>query len=107
MLLAIDIGNTNIKLGLYNGEERIHVWRMRTERGKLTDEYAVTVHNLFELHEVDMRKVDGCAISSVVPQLTGIWTELSRRYLDLEPVVIGPGVKVGMRLLIDTPRELG
>lgn len=107
MLLAIDIGNTNIKLGLYQGQERLFVWRMRTERDKLTDEYAVTVHNLFELHGLDMESVDGCAISCVVPQLTAVWTELSRRYLKVEPVVIGPGIKVGMRLLIDTPRELG
>lgn len=107
MLLAIDIGNTNIKLGLYHGQERRYVWRMRTERDKLTDEYAVTVHNLFELHGLDMAEVDGCAISCVVPQLTGVWTELVGRYLGIEPVVVGPGIKVGMRLLIDTPRELG
>jgi type III pantothenate kinase len=107
MLLAIDIGNTNIKLGLYDGERRLEVWRLATDRQRLTDEYAVLVHNLFELGGYDWAAVRGCAISCVVPPLTEVWTDLARRYLNVEPVVIGPGVKTGMRLLIDTPRELG
>jgi len=107
MLLAIDIGNTNIKLGLYRGDERVVVWRIATERHRLTDEYAVVIRNLFALHDYDMRAVSGCAISCVVPTLTDVFVDLARQYLQVEPVVIGPGVKTGMRLLIDTPRELG
>jgi type III pantothenate kinase len=107
MLLAIDIGNTNIKLGLYNGAELAVVWRLSTDRTKLTDEYAVVVHNLFDLRGYDLQDVQGCAISCVVPQLSEVFIELSRQYLGVEPIVIGPGVKTGMRLLIDTPRELG
>src|SRR3712207_4204253 len=107
MLLAIDIGNTNIKLGLYDGAERVVVWRIVTDRQRLTDEYAVLVRNLFELHGKDLSIVRGCAMSCVVPPLTGVFVDLARRYLDVEPIVVGPGVKTGMRLLIDTPRELG
>lgn len=107
MLLAIDIGNTNIKLGLYNGADLIMVWRLSTERRKLADEYAVLVHNLFELSGYHLNSVQGCAISCVVPPLTSVWTSLARTYLHVEPVVIGPGIKTEMRLLIDTPRELG
>jgi type III pantothenate kinase len=107
MLLAIDIGNTNIKFGLYDGDTRVEVWRISTERHKLTDDYAVIVHNLFALRKYDLALVRGCAISCVVPPLTAVFIELSRNYLGVEPIVIGPGVKTGMRLLIDTPRELG
>jgi type III pantothenate kinase len=107
MLLAIDIGNTNIKLGLYNGDERIRVWRIVTDRHKLTDEYAVLIQNLFALYGHDPAMIKGCAMASVVPPLTNVFVDLAKRYLQVEPVVVGPGVKTGMRLLIDTPRELG
>jgi type III pantothenate kinase len=107
MLLAIDIGNTHIKLGLYDGAERIVVWRIATDRQKLTDEYAVIVHNLFALQNIDMQRVRGCALSCVVPALTDVFCDLARTYLGVEPLVIGPGVKTGLRLMIDTPRELG
>jgi type III pantothenate kinase len=107
MLLTIDIGNTNIKLGLYNGAEQVVVWRISTDRQRLTDEYAVLIRNLFALQGHDLSIVHGCAISCVVPVLTGVFVDLARRYLGIEPVVVGPGVKTGMRLLIDTPRELG
>jgi type III pantothenate kinase len=107
MLLAIDIGNTNIKLGLYRADERVVVWRIATDRHRLTDEYAVLIRNLFALHDYNMHTVTGCAISCVVPALNDVFADLARQYLQVEPVVIGPGVKTGMRLLIDTPRELG
>ncbi len=107
MLLAIDIGNTNIKLGLYRDDERVVVWRIATDRHRSTDEYAVLVRNLFALHNYDMRAVSGCAISCVVPALNDVFVDLARQYLQVEPIMIGPGVKTGMRLLIDTPRELG
>lgn len=107
MLLAFDIGNTNIKLGLFDGEELAYYWRIATERQRLTDEYAVVVLNLLAQRGITLDAVHGCAISCVVPPLTGVFTELARGYLQVEPVVIGPGTKMGMRLLVETPRELG
>ncbi len=107
MLITIDIGNTNTKIAAYVGSNRVAHWRLSTQRHKLTDEYAVLVRSLFELQGIDITQIEGCAISCVVPPLTGVFTELSRSYLNVEPVVIGPGIKTGMRLLIDTPRELG
>jgi type III pantothenate kinase len=107
MLLAIDIGNTNIKLGLYDGDQRVVVWRIATERHRLTDDYAVVIRNLFALRGYDIGTVHGCAISCVVPSLSDVFAELARQYLHVEPVLLGPGIKTGMRLLIDTPRELG
>ncbi|GAB4197155.1 MAG: type III pantothenate kinase [Roseiflexaceae bacterium] len=107
MLLTIDIGNTNIKLGVYDGERLISHWRLSTERLRLADEYAVLINNLFTMEGIDIRAVQGCAISCVVPPLTGQFRELCRHHLRLEPVMLGPGVETGLRYLIDTPRELG
>jgi type III pantothenate kinase len=107
MLLTIDIGNTNIKLGVYDDERLIKPWRVATERLKLADEYAVLIRNLFVMAGLDIRAVRGCAISCVVPPLTGQFLELSRNYLDVEPVIVGSQIKTGMRYLIDNPAELG
>jgi type III pantothenate kinase len=107
MLLTIDIGNTNIKIGVYEGERLLANWRMATERLKLADEYAVLISNLFALAGLDMRGVAGCGISCVVPPLTSQFRRLSRDYLKVEPVIIGPGVETGLRYAIDTPNELG
>lgn len=107
MLLTIDIGNTNIKLGVYQGEQLLANWRVATERLKLADEYAALLHNLFALAGLNLRAVTGCAISCVVPPLTGQFRRLSHEYLGVEPVIIGPGVETGLRYLIDTPAELG
>ncbi|HEY1015427.1 MAG TPA: type III pantothenate kinase [Herpetosiphonaceae bacterium] len=107
MLITIDIGNTNTKIAAYQQDEMVAHWRLATQRHKLTDEYAVLVRSLFDLRGISISQIEGCAISCVVPPLTGVFTELSRSYLNVEPVVLGPGIKTGMRLLIDTPRELG
>ncbi len=107
MLLTIDIGNTNIKFGLYHGDHLVDHWRVATDRLRLADEYAVLVRNLFALRQIDIAQIEGCAISCVVPPLNKQFRDLARRYLNVEPVVIGPGVETGLRYLIDTPGELG
>lgn len=107
MLLAIDIGNTNIKLGVYDGTQLVTQWRVTTERHKLADEYAVLVHNLFAMQGLTTSQVRGCSISCVVPPLTMQFRYLCRHYLNLEPVMIGPGIQTGLRYQIDSPHELG
>jgi type III pantothenate kinase len=107
MLLTIDIGNTNIKFGVYEGKQLLADWRVVTERLKLADEYAVLITNLFGLTGLDRRDIHGCAISCVVPPLTAQFRRLSHDYLHTEPVIIGPGVETGLRYSIDTPHELG
>ncbi|HEX9370987.1 MAG TPA: type III pantothenate kinase [Roseiflexaceae bacterium] len=107
MLVTIDIGNTNIKIGVYQGERLLAHWRMATERLKLADEYAVLIHSLFELAGLDVRAVEGCALSCVVPPLSSQFRILSQSYLDVEPVIVGPGTATGLRYLIDTPDQLG
>lgn len=108
MLLTIDVGNTNIKLGLYQGERLITNWRLVTERFKLADEYAVLVRNLLGMKALDMGQITGCAISCVVPPLSGQFGDLARRYLGMEPVVVSSTVQTGLTYLVDPPHhELG
>jgi type III pantothenate kinase len=107
MLLTIDIGNTNIKLGVFEGERLAAHWRIATERHRLADEYAVMIDSLFELAGLKLREVSGCAISCVVPPLMSQFRALCQDYVGVEPVIIGPGVETGLRYLIDTPDQLG
>lgn len=107
MLLTIDVGNTNIKIGLYEGKTLGSRWRISTERHKLVDEYAVLVHSLLNMQNLTADAITGAALSCVVPPLTSVFIDLCREYLGCEPVVVGPGIKTGIRLMIDTPRELG
>lgn len=107
MLLVIDIGNTNIKLGVYEGTRLACHWRIATERLKLADEYAALMNALFAMGGLEPRQISGCAIACVVPPLTGEFRALARNYLQVEPVIVGPGVATGLRYQIDTPNELG
>jgi type III pantothenate kinase len=107
MLLCIDIGNTNIKLGLFDGEEMCCHWRIATDRSRLADEYAMLLLNLFTAQGISTHQITGCAISSVVPGLTPAFGELAQRYLNTEPLIIGPGVVTGMAIHTDIPAEVG
>ncbi|NJP04487.1 MAG: type III pantothenate kinase [Chloroflexaceae bacterium] len=107
MLLTVDIGNTNIKLGVYDHDTLVAYWRIVTDRCKLADEYAVLVHNLLKMSHLDMSSLRGCVISCVVPPLTSQFRDLAQRYLQVEPIVLGLHVETGLRYLVDTPNELG
>lgn len=107
MLLAIDVGNTNIVYGLFEGERLVHQFRVESSRHRTADEYAVVIRQLLAMRQVEPRDVSGAIVASVVPSLTEPMLELVRRAFDLEPVVIGPGVRTGMAILYDNPREVG
>ncbi|MDR3573098.1 MAG: type III pantothenate kinase [Anaerolineaceae bacterium] len=107
MLLCIDIGNTNIKLGLFDGEQLCCHWRIATERTRLTDEYAVLILSLIRSEGLTPKTISGIAISSVVPALAQVFTELSQQYLHQEPLILVPGVKTGMRVNTEFPEEVG
>jgi type III pantothenate kinase len=106
-LLCIDIGNTNIVLGLYDGEELVTHWRIATEHGRMPDEYGVLLLALFAQRGFSAADILGIAISSVVPPVTGVFEELCRGAFDQEPLVVGAGVKTGVRIRYDSPREVG
>jgi len=107
MLLAIDIGNTHTVLGVYQDEEMVAHWRVRTERERTSDELGVLLSNLFANSTVPMGAIEGVIISSVVPPINTTFGRLCRRYFHQEPLFVGPGIKTGMPILYDNPREVG
>ena len=107
MLLCIDIGNTNIKLGLYEGEKLVTHWRIYTDEHKLADEYAVLLLSLFKSEDIKNEAISGCAISSVVPELTIAFRDLVRRHLNLEPVIVGNVKRPVIHINTSNPKEVG
>jgi type III pantothenate kinase len=107
VLLAIDVGNTQSHLGLFNGSDLVEHWRFATHSEATADELAVRVSSLLELRGLEAGAVDGSIVSSVVPQLTPEYFAMSERYLSGECVLLGPGVKTGMSIQLDNPHELG
>jgi len=107
MLLVIDVGNTNTVLGMYQGEELKRSWRITTDKSRTVDEYAMLIHDLFQLAEISFAEIRHVVISCVVPPLLATLEGLCRDYFKLRPVVVGPGVKTGMPILYDNPREVG
>ena len=107
VLLCVDIGNTNIVLGLYDGEELVTHWRIATDHQKMADEYAMLILDLFQRAGQDPAGVGGLVIASVVPPLTSTFEELFRRYLGHEPLVVKASTHSGVRILLDSPQELG
>lgn len=107
MLLAIDIGNTNIHLGLWSGNRWSVSWRARTVENKMPDEYAVLVRNFLGSADVGYGAVSGVIISSVVPPLTLAFSELVRRYIEVEPLVVTHKTQTGVKIAIDQPEQAG
>jgi type III pantothenate kinase len=107
MLLIVDIGNTNIVLGLHRDGEWIAHWRIASDRARMPDEYAILIKSLFDFKGLNWEDVSGVALASVVPPLTGTFVEMCQRYLDLNPLVVTSGVKTGVQVLIDHPAEVG
>jgi len=107
MLLTIDIGNTNIAFGVFE-EERMHAtWSIATDIRKTADEYAVLLLNLLPREGLTFADIDSVVICNVVPPLEPIFEELSERYSGVSPLIVGPGVKTGVRICADNPREVG
>ncbi len=107
MLLCIDIGNTNIKLGLFKNDEMVHRWRISTGRTNLADEYGVLIGDLFDSRGFSIHEITGCAICSVVPNLTQEFIEMSDKYFLLPATIYGPGMNIGMKINTDYPNEVG
>ena len=107
MLLCIDIGNTNITLGLYQGEELGPRWRLATDHDRMPDEFALQVLGLLQMAGHSPTDVDGAALASVVPPLTGKWVEVCRTSLGCEPLVVDAGVRTGVRIRYEDPKAVG
>jgi len=107
MLLCVNVGNSNIVLGLWDGEGWCAHWRVRTIRNQMPDEYAVLLKALLRDSGYDLKNITRVVMASVVPPLTTVFGELLQRYLDAEPLLVGSKVKTGLRICIDNPHELG
>ncbi len=107
MLLVMDVGNTNIVLGVYDGEVLRAHWRLWTSNYRTADELRVMIVTLLHQEGLDAAEIRGCCISSVVPPLDMALSQVSRDMLAVEPIVVGPGIKTGLVLQCDNPREVG
>jgi type III pantothenate kinase len=107
VLLVIDVGNSNIVLGVYSGLELVRNWRLSTDKSRTSDEYAVLLHSLFDQAGLGFASVKAAIISSVVPPLTGVMEAIVRDFFHHTPYVVGPGIKTGMPIQYDNPREVG
>lgn len=107
MILAIDIGNTNIVVGCIDHEKTYFIERLSTSRTKTELEYAVDLKTLLDIYHIKKSEIEGCIISSVVPQITNIAKLAAEKILRKEPVVLGPGVKTGLNIMMDNPGQLG
>lgn len=107
MILVFDVGNTNIVLGVYDQGVLTHHWRVSTEKSRTMDEYAVVIKNLFDFSGLTFPKISAVAISSVVPPVNQTLEALAQKYFGVEPLVVGPGIKTGMPIVYDNPREVG
>jgi type III pantothenate kinase len=107
MLLAIDIGNSNIVVGVFDRDKVKATWRIATGVHRMWDEYAIILANLLELQGMKLSQIDGVVMCSVVPPIGHVWEEMCKRYIGMAPLVIGAGVKTGVRIALDNPREVG
>jgi type III pantothenate kinase len=107
MLLALDAGNTNITIGAFSGEKLAGRWRLRTIREQTADEWGVLMRNLFSLASLDLSRVDGIIIASVVPPIDSTLAAMARQYFQTEPLFITPDTDIGLKVLYDNPKEVG
>lgn len=107
MLLVVDVGNTQTHFGTFDGERLVEHWRFASVRTSTADELGAALRSLLELRGVGLADLDASIVSSTVPELAPEWAQVGERYLGHETVVVGPGVKTGMPIRLDNPRELG
>lgn len=107
MILTLDIGNTNIKTALFEGAEMAHYWRISTSLSKTSDEYGILLMNMFAHEGVKPEEVEGIVISSVVPTINFTIEHMCQNYFHMQPMMVAPGVKTGINIKYENPRELG
>lgn len=107
MILVIDVGNTNIVLGVYDDKGYVADWRLSTDFKRSADEYGVQVTSLFLHNKLDPSDVEGVIISSVVPNIMYSLEHMIRKYFEVDPIIVGPGVKTGINIKYDNPKEVG
>lgn len=108
MILALDIGNTNIVLGCVNKENKVNsLFRIKTDISRTSWQYAVEINSMLDMYKVKKEQLSGCIISSVVPPLTAVIKTAVKQVADMEPMVVGPGMKTGLNIALDNPANMG
>ncbi len=107
MLLVVDVGNTNITFGVFDGTSLETTFRMMSKLSRTSDEYGITICELLRNNGVDADRIDGAIIASVVPNVMHSLTGALVRYLNCDPVIVGPGIKTGIKIVTENPREIG
>jgi type III pantothenate kinase len=107
VILVVDVGNTNIVIGLYQERTLLHHWRISTNRSATVDEYGMMFRNLFDHCGITFSEVEGVIISSVVPPLMFVMENLCLQYIKRAPYIVGPGIKTGLNVRVDNPKEVG
>lgn len=107
MILVLDAGNSNIVLGVYDNDQLTFHWRMGTDRHKTADEYAMQVNAFFMHAGISFEQINGIIISSVVPPIMFALEEMCNKYFRAKPIIVGPGVKTGLNIKYENPREVG
>lgn len=107
MILVIDVGNTNITCGVYEGQELRTTFRMMSKQPRTSDEYGISMMELLRINQIDKEEIEGTIIASVVPNVMHALTGAITRYVGTVPVIVGPGVKTGIKITSENPREIG
>jgi len=107
LILVSDVGNTNIVLGIYDERNLIAEWRLSTDATRTADEFGIQIFQLFIQSNIDPQEIEGVIISSVVPNIMYSLEHMIRKYFDVSPIIIGPGVKTGINIKYDNPKEVG
>lgn len=107
MLLALDVGNTNVTIGVFAGEKLIHNWRLRTVHEQTSDEWGILLRNLFAIGGLDSAHIGGIVISSVVPILDASLASMAKHYFNVDAMFVTPETKTGIKVLYENPREVG
>lgn len=107
MILAVDVGNTNIVIGVYQNDKLMVHWRIATDRNKTDDEYGILIKNLLENNHLKVNNIDGVIISSVVPPIIYTFEQMAKKYFEQTPTIVGPGIKTGIKIATENPKEVG
>lgn len=107
MLLVIDVGNTNIVLGVYDEQELLTSWRMTTALNQTSDETGMFIYQLLQQRKIDINALEHVIISSVVPDVNHSLINAIKKYVQIDPLIVGPGIKTGVNILIENPKQLG
>lgn len=107
MILVVDVGNTNIVLGIYDGDTLVDSWRIATDKEKTSDEYGMLINQLFQYGKLEVENIKDVIISSVVPNIMYSLEHAVRKFFNIEPLLVGPGIKTGMNIKYDNPKQVG